>query len=90
MGAISPYFVAEGIRFRGADIIFISGYLINSIGPTGRNLELLYDLTAFLKGMGWPFIVGADWNMEPADLAHTGLLQRLRAHVVTPEGVDYT
>ena len=76
-----PFAAFQTLRLERRDILLVSAYFICGICPTGRNLELLYDLMLYLKALDLPFIIGADWNMEPqlvdAALSAVGLRTRV-------------
>ncbi len=59
-------------------------YLWTSEGVSARNLAILGALGAAIRGLGVPFIIGGDWNMQPEALELTGWVVRLGARVVAP------
>ena len=71
---------------------FVHGaaYMTACIGPRGENIEKLKEMTKALLPHRLPMIVVADWNMEPQELATTGLLDLLGVDIVTPRGVHST
>eukprot|EP00969_Alexandrium_andersonii_P299332 13232902-Alexandrium_andersonii.AAC.1 len=71
-------------------MLFVSAYLTHGIGPKQQNLQLLRSISAYLDLCSLPFIVAADWNMEPAELESSGWIAYHRASVVLPEGVEAT
>ena len=78
------YFAVERLRLQDCEVLFCMGYLLDSIGATGANLEILWALGCLVNGLKQPFVAGADWNMEPHELAATGRPARIGATIVTP------
>ena len=78
------------LRLKGASVVLGAAYLCTGIEASGENLEVLGQLGEALSAIGLPFLIGADWNMEPVALAETGWLGRLRAAVVRLPGVQVT
>ncbi|CAK0847965.1 unnamed protein product, partial [Prorocentrum cordatum] len=54
------------------------------LGVKGWNHDVLVALGAFTRALADPWLVMADWNIEPAALRGTGWPQKLGAVVVTP------
>ncbi len=66
--------------------IFTSCYLHHGKGPNGDNLEILAAIGKRIKGLSskFEFIIGGDLNMEPPDVASTGIQEELDATILTP------
>ena len=84
------YFAVESLRLKDCEVLACMGYLLDSIGATGANLEILWSLGCLINGLKQPFIAGADWNMEPQDLAETGFLELTRSHIDTATNLTHT
>ena len=67
--------------------VHCAAYTTACIGPRGENVKKLREMTKALLSYRLPMIVVADWNMEPQELATTGLLDLLGVDIVTPRGV---
>ena len=52
----------------------MSAYLWTNEGLSPRNLDLLQCLAHVLSTIDGPWVVGADWNLTPADLEAAGWL----------------
>ena len=57
----------EGV-LRGG-VMVVSSYIWHSEGLTERNSALLDAAGATVAEFGGPWIIGADWNMTPAELS---------------------
>ena len=82
--------VLAPIRLRSTTFIYAALYMTAMLGPNGENILKLRQLMRALGSYRLPFVVAADWNMEPHQLANTGLLQEIGADIVTPAGVSAT
>ena len=78
------------LRLKNTSVTVGAAYLHTGLGPTGANLSLLSELGLAIMTAGRPFIIGADWNMEPAELGRTGFLSMLGPQVVIMLGVTQT
>ena len=67
-----------------------AGHLEPSIGITGDNLARLANWGAFLLTLSQPWVILADWNATPAELAATGWPDTVGGTVVTPSNADRT
>ena len=70
--------------------VHCAAYMTACVGPQGENIMKLQEKTRALLFYRLPMIVVADWNMEPQELATTGLLNLLGVDTVTPRGVQAT
>ena len=92
-GSLSPWrtrghdWVCVPIRLRGLTFVHCAAYMTACVGPRGENITKLKEMTRALLSYRLPMIVVADWNMEPQELATTGLLDLLGVDIVTPRGV---
>ena len=69
-------------------ILCISVYFHLARGSQGaiQHTRCLQRLGAFLARFNRPFVVGGDWNCEPADIEATGTPARLQATIVHTSG----
>lgn len=68
-------------HLRGDSLVMMCGYCRPSIGFAGPNRERLQSWAAFLATLTVPWILFADWNMEPEELRSSGWLQTLGIEV---------
>ncbi len=66
--------------------IFTSCYMHHGKGPNGDNLDILAAIGKRIKGLSekFEFVIGGDFNMEPPDVASTGIQDELDAAIMTP------
>ena len=57
-------------------------YLDKGIGPTGRNLIKLAELQTFLLKTSRHFVILADWNFEPHQLAELDWLSSIQGEII--------
>ncbi|CAK0858886.1 unnamed protein product [Prorocentrum cordatum] len=69
----------------GVSILVVSAYLRDSEGLSESNMGILCKLRAELSSLLGPFILGADFQMEPDVLASCDLVSVLSANLVVPE-----
>ena len=69
----------------GVSILVVSAYLRDSEGLSESNLGILCKLGAALSSFLGPFMLGADFQMEPDVLASCDLVSVLSANLVSPE-----
>ncbi len=67
-------------------IHLITAWPHHTEGPSPRNLDLLDQLAQVVHSMSGPWIIGADWNMDPCTLAATGWLDVIDGVAVIPNG----
>ena len=51
-------------------------------GPSNRNLTILSRFGAPMAVAGQPWVLGGDFNMEPHELMSTGIITKLKGHLV--------
>ncbi len=68
-------------------VIYVSTYLCHGKGPSGDNLEILAAVGRRLKMApeGYGFVMGGDFNMEPPEIAATGIQEELSATILAPD-----
>ena len=49
----------------GATLLLLSLYLVTSIGLAGENMDILEYVSGLVGQFSEPFLIGADWNVEP-------------------------
>ncbi|CAK0863804.1 unnamed protein product [Prorocentrum cordatum] len=86
--------VAAASGFR---VLVLAGYFQHSVGPRGTNLDLfsaISEVTGFSADVPW--VLQADFNMEPEPLEELGWPAAVRGHVLGPseatchaEGCDH-
>ncbi len=65
---------------------FASCYLHHGRGPSGENLEILAAVGQRMKALpiNYEYIIGGDLNMEPPDVASTGIQEEIDATIMVP------
>ena len=87
----SPWdWTAVSVPFAGIDVVFVTAYMISSLGCKGDNLTKLFQLSGWLSMITAPWLVLGDWNSPPEHLAKSGVLQNLNCHIIRPHQVDIT
>ena len=71
------------VRSRGLAILVCAVYLTNSLGLVGENLQKLRQLADVITALGYPFLLGGDWNIEPSTLAESPWLRAINGAVHT-------
>ena len=74
----------------GGGFTLVSLYMKDGLEVQGINVDILRDLGAFLLQLEEPWMVAADWNMEPEVLETSGWLGAVTGAVVAPEGCTCT
>ena len=85
---IGEDWVLARLRVKGMTILIGAAYLLTGVGLEGENLERLMRINTLRSALGWPMLVGGDFNLTPEEI-HP-ILQTLEAEVKTPAGVEAT
>ena len=62
----------------------VSVYLWTAEGLSKRNLDLLHELAFILRSISGPWVIAADWNMDPALLSMSGWPALVNGTIVAP------
>ena len=81
---------ASIVHLKGCSILLLVTYFTCSIGPSGANLEKMYEISMIIRRLALPYIVIGDFNATPQQLAASHWLEDIKAVVVTPGDVSYT
>ena len=65
-------------------VILYAVYLICAVGLDQANIAILQILGAHVRSHGRPDIAGGDFNLNPALIRGSGLLERMRGGLVPP------
>ena len=84
------HWTAASLRVKKFDIVFISAYLESGVGLNETNVRRLTQLADFIKCLRVPFVIMADWNIEPSELVATGWDRFVQGTVVAPRDVTFT
>ena len=74
--------------FLPGGIVFISAYFKDSVGWSPQNASIVWQLVQFLavlNGKQIPWVIGADWNMEPDVLTQTDWVPAVGGVMYTPK-----
>ena len=63
-------------------VVILSVYFEDGCGVTGPNAELLDNLALYIRAMGRPWIVCADWQASPAQLTEAGWPEAVGGFIV--------
>ena len=66
----------------GLDVTCVAAYLNVGIGFVGPNIEKLRQLASWLRLRAKPWIVMADWNLTPEELADTRAFESLSCNIL--------
>eukprot|EP00974_Lingulodinium_polyedra_P120110 11173761-Lingulodinium_polyedra.AAC.1 len=69
----------------GAGLLCLSAYFWHSEGWSGRNQELLEHTAGVARRLGAPWVLAADFNMEPEVFQQHSVVADLKVVVVRPE-----
>ena len=91
-GGEDPFrgFAANTIHTKAGNCVFVSAYMAPSWGPGSPNQAKLTALAAFLGAIDDPWVVAADWNLEPAQLQKLGFPSRVGGEIVVPSEKSVT
>ena len=70
-----------------ASVYCVSTYLQDCVGLNDTNQDVLATIAARVTSLAVPFVVGADFNFEPALLAGSSLPARMGSQIVYPKAV---
>ena len=71
--------VCMEVRLRRASLVIFAVYLTHSIGAAGVNLQKLNQLVQACGQLDGPILMVGDWNLEPHELASSGVFDALPA-----------
>ena len=77
-------------RARHFTYSMVTLYLTCGIGYTGENVRKLSEVARAIKAAGVPFLIVADWNMQPDELQRSGFLDLVEGVLAVPADLDYT
>ena len=78
------------INVQNTKVLLITAYREVGCGPAGSNWDRLQQMAVYIQVARLPFIILADWNMDPETLAKTGWPAFLKAAIVRPGNVAAT
>ncbi len=66
--------------------VYVSCYLCHGKGPCGENLDILAAVGQRMRSLpeNVEYVIGGDLNMEPPDVASTGILDEIEATIMAP------
>ena len=82
--------VGRVLYFKFAELLMLAAYFVDGIGLTGENMCRLQQVDRVTACGKTPFILSADFNMEPSELAQSGWLERVKAQIVVPANSTHT
>ena len=83
-------FAAMTIHTRAGNCVFVCAYMVPSWGPGSPNQAKLASLAAFLAAIDDPWVVAADWNLEPDKMQKLGFPTRVKGEIVVASGTSAT
>jgi len=69
-------------------IVVYAAYFVCGVGWSALNRDLADIIARHCIGHGRPWIIGADWNMDPDELAQTGFPDNISATILAPTNED--
>ena len=66
------------------NFVVVAAYFQDGIGFTGRNLDMISSLQGWLVAVGLPWLIVADWNVPPEELAASGVIGRMGGVILAP------
>ena len=78
------------IRAKHCSYIVIIAYLDHSVGPKGMNIKKLQQIQKALLYYKLPYIVFADWNMDPKALRAPGFIDLIDGEIKVAPGITET
>ncbi|CAK0868330.1 unnamed protein product, partial [Prorocentrum cordatum] len=70
-------FVATTIHATAGNVVYVTAYMAPQWGKGSPNPQKLVSLAAFLKAVDDPWIVAADWNLDPEQLLKSEFPQKV-------------
>ncbi|CAK0823885.1 unnamed protein product, partial [Prorocentrum cordatum] len=91
-GGEDPFrgFSAMTLHAKAGNCVMVSAYMVPRWGPGSPNQGKLASLAAFLAAIEDPWVVAADWNLEPQQLVAMGFPTKVGGTVVTPRHTTVT
>ena len=80
-----------GIQIQAlANFVIVTAYFKDGIGMTGQNLGMLSKILAWVRAVGLPWLIVADWNTTPQLLAQSGALHGIDSKIIIPANCEAT
>ena len=74
------------LRFRGVDILYLQSYYLSKVGLGVENIKRLKATSRMILSFGLPFVLAADFNMRPEQLARSNFLSLVHGVIIQPSG----
>ena len=71
--------IALPLKLRGITVLFVAAYMTHGVGVGGANIRKMSGIMEAILKLQLPFIIMADWNMEPQELKGRGFMEKLGA-----------
>ena len=81
---------AAVVRVRKFDILFMAAYLDTGVGLSEGNINKLNEMAMLVRQTTLPFVILADWNLEPSELLDISWPGYIGGEILTPRGVEFT
>ena len=78
------------VHLRGMKVLMVSAYLRPGLGLAGENLRRLQALGALVGATRHPWIIHADWNLEPEELTASQWLVLVGGSIMMPADIAGT
>ena len=78
------------LHLKAGNVVLVSTYFLPGEGLLGANQERVRALSRFLLTLRDPWIVAADFNMEPTELLKSGWPAAIGGCIICPEGLEAT
>ncbi|CAK0892144.1 unnamed protein product, partial [Prorocentrum cordatum] len=83
-------FVATTIHAKAGNVIYVTAYMAPQWGKGSPNPQKLASLAALLRAVDDPWIVAADWNLDPEQLLKSEFPQKVGGVVKAPQVTKVT
>ena len=74
--------IAIHLRFQQRTIVMIVAYFQPGGLPQDSNVELTDEIVAYVRMLKTEYIIMADWNAQPQEVAETGLARKLQGQIL--------
>ncbi len=83
-------YIAVVVEFNTVPLLIMLGYLNTYDGFGGANIRMMQIWAGITEATSTPYVIIADWNGEPCELAHGIRVNQIKANIICPTSVDYT
>ncbi|CAK0794824.1 unnamed protein product, partial [Prorocentrum cordatum] len=78
------------LHMKQGNLVVVMSYMFPGLGVRGANRCRFAALGAFLMGLADPWVVLADWNLSPNEMAETSFPGKVGGELLLPQGTEAT